>query len=103
MQPSATGPEDMPELTPGLLMGMINLFLLTELSMRLGLDEDGSATTGRALRTIGMLDQIAPTIRVRPRADPEDDLAVRRRLRTYLRSAAPLMSRLARPVPSPAD
>lgn len=98
-----TPPEPTPCMSPALppaeaadIAALINLALITEMRLRLGLDADGSATIGRAMAMLGAYGQLAHAVRAP--GLPWDPGAGEGRalLRTRLRLAQPVLSRLAR-------
>ncbi len=88
-----------PALSDALVLGIVCVQLVTELAMALGVDEDGSSTSARAHGILGEMGQLAAVTRIRPEAadEAEQRRAIVDRMQRYLRTVAPLMSRLARP------
>jgi hypothetical protein len=85
----------MPAVTTWEGAGLIALILLlTELNLKLGLDEDGSATLDRVLGILGEFRQLGPlALPIAPAALEE----ARRRVEL----GEPLLARIARPFPAP--
>lgn len=91
---------DLPVPCPALALGVINLMLLTELQMRLGIDPDGSHTIDRAQGLAGAGLQLDPLVRLREGGD-EGRAEALHSLKAYLRRMAPLLQRMARPAAGP--
>lgn len=93
--PDDKPPIELPAPSVELALGVVDLMLLTELQMRLGIDLDGSHTLDRARGLVGVSRQLDEIVRLRPAGDFGRTGALNS-LDAYLGRAAPLITRIVR-------
>jgi hypothetical protein len=81
--------------TPEAMLGLALLMVVTEVSMRAGLDPDGSLTAGRVLAALAMMERVG-TCEAEPGAAAVERQASLALARETLARLAPLVTRLAR-------